>query len=71
MTQIDNYDNLLELHLASNPSTFEETLCFFEETGLIKNEDDEFNFVVAFYGDVHKKWILQDGGRFTYEGEDK
>ena len=40
---------------------------FFKETGLIKNEDDEFNFVVAFYGDVKTKWVLQKDGRYKFE----
>jgi len=67
MNHIDNYDKLLELHLSSSPSTFDETISFFKETGLIINEDDEFNFVVAFYGDVKTKWVLQEDGRYKFE----
>lgn len=54
---IENFDALIELQLSGSEYSAAELRSFFERNGYINSEDDEFEFNVAFFGDIGRKWI--------------
>lgn len=52
--EIKDFDNLVDIHLRLARMTYIDMITMLRDNNYINNEDEEFAFVVAWFGDVHK-----------------
>ena len=65
---IENFDTLIELQLSGSDYSFHELHSFFKNNGYINSKEEDFEFNVAFFGDVGRKWYYNsETDRYYYK----